>query len=997
THLPALIEKRAEKGYEIEAQARFSPRMLQLTDRVIFPTYHEKTQAGLRILDGDERVIFETRYPERVYKTFDSIPDLIVKTLLFIENRELLDPRYPYRNPAVEWDRLAMAALQMARHVVDRNHNVPGGSTLATQMEKFRHSPEGRTSSPIDKLKQMASASLRAYLDGEETLNARYQIILDYINSVPLAALPDYGEVRGLGDGLWAWYESDFDAVNRLLADNSDQNLAARALAYRKALSLLLAQRRPVLYLIQNREALNTLTNSYLSLLAEGGVISLEMRDAALKAKPRFRRGAPALPEVSFLERKADNAIRTHLLSLLNVPRLYDLDRFDLTVKSTLDVRTQKEVTQVLRQVGAPAYANSAGLRGEHLLERGNPGGVIYSFTLYERVQNANLLRVQTDNFDQPLNINEGVKLELGSTAKLRTLVNYLDIIANLHGRYARLPRAQLRNVSVHKSDRLSQWVISYLSTAQDTTLTATLEAAMERRYSANPGEGFFTGGGVHTFANFNRSDNGRSMSVREAFHNSVNLVFIRLMRDIVYYYMFQGPDSTAKILEDSDDPRRQEYLSRFADREGQVYMNRFYNKYQKKTPEEAMETLLQGVRPIPARFATAFRVVRPEADIKTFAVFMRSHLPDSSLPDDELQELYEKYAPNAFILADQGYIARVHPLELWLVAYLRRHPGASRSEVIKASANERQEVYKWLFSEHRKHAQDTRIKTLLEAEAFQEIENAWKRVGYPFDSLIPSYATAIGSSADRPAALAELVGIILNNGVRYPTIRAQELHFAKDTPYETIFRNDVNVGEQVLPPEVAATVKRALLGVVEKGTAKRVSRAFVRSNGSAIPVGGKTGTGDNRRESYGARGRLISSQVINRTATFVFLIGDRFYGALTAYVAGPEAARYSFTSSLPVQLLKTLAPKLMPLIEGTYGDAPIDLISVDTASPPKPKPKRKAKPKPVVIPSPTEPSPRDAEPQEGTPSEVVHPLPDAESPSAVPPTETEQSPGNPD
>jgi membrane peptidoglycan carboxypeptidase len=406
--------------------------------------------------------------------------------------------------------------------------------------------------------------------------------------------------------------------------------------------------------------------------------------------------------------------------------------------------------------------------------------------------------------------------------------------------------------------------------------------------------------------------------------------------------------------------------------------------------------------------------VVRPEADIKTFAVFMRSHLPDSSLPDDEIQELYEKYAPNAFTLADQGYIARVHPLELWLVAYLRRQPGASRSEVIKASAKERQEVYKWLFSAHRKHAQDIRIKTLLEAEAFQEIENAWKRVGYPFDSLIPSYATAIGSSADRPAALAELVGIILNNGVRYPTIRAQEIHFAKDTPYETIFRNDVNAGEQVLPPEVAATVKRALLGVVEKGTAKRVSRAFVRSNGSVIPVGGKTGTGDNRRESYGARGRLISSQVINRTATFVFLIGDRFYGALTAYVAGPEAARYSFTSALPVQLLKTLAPKLMPLIEGTYGNAPIDLISADASNPPekpKPKPKRKAKPKPVVkpdeaeqtpqtaepkpvvIPSPTEPSPQDAEPQEGTPSEAVHPPPDSESQPAVPPTETEPSP----
>ena len=33
-----------------------------------------------------------------------------------------------------------------------------GGSTLATQLEKYRHSPEGRTQSARDKLQQMASA-----------------------------------------------------------------------------------------------------------------------------------------------------------------------------------------------------------------------------------------------------------------------------------------------------------------------------------------------------------------------------------------------------------------------------------------------------------------------------------------------------------------------------------------------------------------------------------------------------------------------------------------------------------------------------------------------------------------------------------------------------------------------------------------------------------------------------------------------------------------------
>jgi len=54
---------------------------------------------------------------------------------------------------------------------------------------------------------------------------------------------------------------------------------------------------------------------------------------------------------------------------------------------------------------------------------------------------------------------------------------------------------------------------------------------------------------------------------------------------------------------------------------------------------------------------------------------------------------------------------------------------------------------------------QDNRIRTLLEQDAFQRIARRWQRLGYPFDSLTPSYATAIGASGDRPAALAEKAG----------------------------------------------------------------------------------------------------------------------------------------------------------------------------------------------------------------------------------------------
>src|SRR6185503_11431726 len=110
----------------------------------------------------------------------------------------------------------------------------PGGSTLATQIEKFRHSPEGITSSPREKLRQMLSASVRAYHGSELTLAARRTIVVDYINGVPLTAVPGGGEVIGLGDGLAAWYGASFDDVNRWLAppivlDDENREQIARA------------------------------------------------------------------------------------------------------------------------------------------------------------------------------------------------------------------------------------------------------------------------------------------------------------------------------------------------------------------------------------------------------------------------------------------------------------------------------------------------------------------------------------------------------------------------------------------------------------------------------------------------------------------------------------------------------------------------------------------------------------------------------------------------
>lgn len=921
--LPEFLARLKLRDFEIISQARISPKMAEIADLGLFMPYREKTQVGLDVADCHQQPIFSARYPERIFPSFDAVPPLLVKSLLFIENRELLDTQYPNRNPAVEWDRLAKAVLDQAANGFSGEHKTAGGSTLATQIEKYRHSAEGRTANMKDKLRQMISASLRAYQPGVDTTQTRRQIVLDYLNTVPLSAKPGFGEVNGIGDGLWIWFGRDFALSTQLLGRPAEDGEPQAAQIYKEALALMIAQRRPSYYLGDADSDLEDLTNTHLRVLAASGVISPRLRDAALNSKlATALKTKPAVSNgQSWVSRKAVTAMRTHLSSLLGDSRLYNVDRLDLSVASTINSPVQQSISSLLRELRDAEKAKNEGLQGKGMLGNGDPAQVVYSFTLLEKGENANYLRVQTDNFDQPLDINDGAKLDLGSTAKLRTMITYLDIVGNLYDKLHAMDAEQLKAVVIDPKDKISLWAVQYLldkdSKDEEPDLPEMLEAALDRKYSASPGEGFFTGGGMHYFGNFRKEDNGRVMTVREAIRNSVNLVFVRLMRDVVHYYMFQAPGSSASLLQDADDPRRAAYLSRFADREGKEFINRFYPKYKGKNAQEAEKILLQNLRPTPSRLAALYQTINPGASFKEFAAFAKDNLPDQNeVSNDKLARLFEQYSPKNMSLADRGYVARVHPLELWVVGFMRNKPQAGLSEVIAASAQERQQVYSWLFNTHRKHAQDKRIAGLLEVEGFLEVHRQWKRMGYPFDSMVSSYASALGASADRPAALAEMMGIIINDGVRKPTHRITSLHFASGTPYETVLHRAAGKKEQALKPEVARAISGAIKEVVNNGTAKRVSQAFKRADGSVLQVAGKTGTGDQRFDVYGAGGRLIESRFVNRSATFVFNIDERYFGSITAYVNGPQSENYDFTSALPVQLLKTVAPSLMPILE---------------------------------------------------------------------------------
>lgn len=922
--LPFFLTRLENHGFQITDQARLSPRLKEIVNEGVFPIYKEKTQSGLTILDRRGGQIFGRQYPERAYAYFKSIPNLMVASLLYIENRELLDNQYPERNPAVEWDRLVkVSGDALFRTLFSRDHKLAGGSTLATQIEKYRHSPEGITSSPREKLRQMMSAAYRAYMDGEQTFESRKNVVRDYVNSVPLAARSGYGEVNGIGDGLWAWYGTDFWDADALLSTEPPQGSEqerARARVFGQVVSLFLAQRRPSYYLM-NLDSLSELVHTYLDLFVKDGVISPEFAELVRAQPLEYKDEQLKLQDRAFLQNKAANAVRTDLLGMLGVRQLYELDRYDMSVTSTLDRDIQADIAAVLNHFRDKTFARQNGMYGRHLLEDDDDlNKIVLSLTLFERTVDGNVVRVQADNYDQPLDINQGIKLDLGSSAKLRTLISYLDIVAEVYKKQAGKSRQELETLDRDPRDHLGNWTVDYLVANPDATLAQILDAAAERRYSANPSERFFTGGGLHAFANFKHEDDGKILTVREAVYESVNLVLIRMMRDVINHYTYQPANNISGLLNDLSDPRRQTYLARFADREGGAFMRSFYRKYKGLSSDEALSKLADSVRIATPR-AKAQRLsimlnsVKSNVSFEEFKTFVTPRLEPRHLSDDELQRIFIQYTPANYSFNDRGYLARVHPLELWLVSFLYNNPKATLSEILAASAFPRQESYTWLFKAKKKNAQNSRIYQELEREAYEHLHGQWKKLGYPFDSLVPSLATSIGSSADRPAALAELMGIIVNDGKRMPSYRVDQIHFAARTPYETMLERAPAVSDQVVASELTMTVRNTLLGVVEHGTARRIFGAFTDNAGNKIPLGGKTGTGDHRHNTVDRFGRIVKSEVRNRATTFAFFLGDRFFGTITAFVPGVDAANYSFTSSLPVQILKIMAPRLKPLV----------------------------------------------------------------------------------
>jgi hypothetical protein len=483
--------------------------MAQLADYGLFLPYREKSSAGLTMLDCSGKPYFSFILPRRTYTDFDAIPPVSPTPCCSSRTANCSTPTI--RSATRRWNGTASARRsgKNGHQTISPGRNVPGGSTLATQIEKYRHSPDGLTMTAGDKLRQMASASLRAYLDGSDT------------RATPpphRARLPQHGAARrrarlrrGQRHRRWpaCLVRHRFRQVNR--CSGTPPTPRGRSARYKHVLGLLISQRKPSWYLtVRARTTGCPAADAHLRLLADAGVITPAFRDLAGNSTIDFRDPKKRQEQRPDRATRPANAARTELAALLGVPRLYDLDRIDLTVSPPC-TRPAARVAAFLRGLSDPVVVG-AGLFGEHLLSPGQrPGPSALQLHPAELTEDGALLRVQADSLDQPFDINQGAKLDMGSSAKLRTLITYLQLVAELHAQYRPSTRRELRKLEGPREGRAEP--LGGRPTAPKTEDKAWSRCSWRPwpAYSADPTEAFFTGGGLHTFVNFKKEDDAAS------------------------------------------------------------------------------------------------------------------------------------------------------------------------------------------------------------------------------------------------------------------------------------------------------------------------------------------------------------------------------------------------------------------------------------------------------------------------------------------------------
>ena len=189
------------------AQARSNDALERIAHLGLFPPYREKPQAGLHITGRAGAPLFSAVAAGARLRALRGHPAGAGRVAAV--HRE---PRAARRGHAAPQPGGGMGPPRARAR--GRATGSGGAAAAARSPRRSRSSATRPRASPTRRARSCARCSRRAcapIATASVTMAARRQIVVDYLNGVPLSAVPGGGEVIGLGDGLAAWYGASFD------------------------------------------------------------------------------------------------------------------------------------------------------------------------------------------------------------------------------------------------------------------------------------------------------------------------------------------------------------------------------------------------------------------------------------------------------------------------------------------------------------------------------------------------------------------------------------------------------------------------------------------------------------------------------------------------------------------------------------------------------------------------------------------------------------------
>ena len=285
------------------------------------------------------------------------------------------------------------------------------------------------------------------------------------------------------------------------------------------------------------------------------------------------------------------------------------------------------------------------------------------------------MLRVQADNLDQPFDINSGMKLDLGSTAKLRTLAHYLEVMESLHAELAPLDPEALIGAPPRPATAIPspRWAAETLRKTPGLTLDASPRPGARPHLSRRSVGNVLHGGGVHNFENFDPEDNRRIFPctrrsrIRPTSCSSGSCA-ISCASTRRGYPMTPGPCwRTLEHLE------RRRMLEEMADKDGAAAPRARLREYQGLESSAVLKKLLGERVHSPRHVAVVFFAWHPGGDASTLEQW--SDAQGFPVPAEDLPKLVRTYGNRKINLLDYGRLLGRHPLEVWSAGEMSRTP----------------------------------------------------------------------------------------------------------------------------------------------------------------------------------------------------------------------------------------------------------------------------------------------------------------------------------